>query len=107
MVEEERELRAQRLLVTDQRIIEAYSAIAFGDARRVLEWDDNGEGQIEPSEELTPDEALLVQGVERVEKPTLAGIGLSRSRCGSSLANPRSMPWPTSRACCAIRSIST
>lgn len=73
MVEEEREARRQRLLVTEERIIEAYAAIAFGDARRIVKWDDNGEGEITRADDLTDDEAMMVQSVERIERTTESG----------------------------------
>lgn len=73
MVEEEREERRKRLEVTEDRIIAAYAAIAFGDPRRVVKWDDRGEGEITDSDDLTDDEAMMVAGVERIEKTTAAG----------------------------------
>lgn len=73
MVEEEREARADRLLVTEERIIAAYAAIAFGDARRIVKWDDRGEGQITDADDLTDDEAMMVQAVERIERTTENG----------------------------------
>jgi phage terminase small subunit len=36
MVEEERKARADRLRVSEERIVEAYAAIAFGDVRSVV-----------------------------------------------------------------------
>lgn len=68
MVEEERQARAKRLEVTEDRILAAYAAIAFGDARRIAKWDDRGEGAITDSDDLTDDEAMMVQGVERQER---------------------------------------
>ncbi len=73
MVEEERAERAKRLEVTDERIIAAYAAIAFGDARRVVKWDDLGEGKITDSDDLTDDEAMIVAGVDRVERTDAKG----------------------------------
>lgn len=65
MVEEARAERAQRLRVTEERIIEAYAALAFGDARRVVTWEEDGSGSVTASEQLTEEEAMRVQAVER------------------------------------------
>lgn len=68
LVEEEREARRQRLRVDDQRILDAYSAIAFGDTRCVVTWNERGEALISPSDALSDDEAMLVTGVTRKER---------------------------------------
>ncbi len=63
MVEEERQARAHRLRVSEERIVEAYAAIAFGDFRSVVRYHD-GKVEIIPSDDLTDDEAMLVASVE-------------------------------------------
>jgi phage terminase small subunit len=68
MVEEEREARRQRLRIDDQRVMDAYAAIAFGDTRCVVRWNEFGQALICSSDELTDDEAMLVQGVTRRER---------------------------------------
>jgi phage terminase small subunit len=62
MVEEERAARAHRLRVSEERIVEAYAAIAFGDFRSVVRYHD-GKVEITPSDDLTEDEAMLVASV--------------------------------------------
>lgn len=68
MVKEETDERADRLRVTEERIIDAYAALAFGDSRRVVTWDDTGSGSIADSGQLTEEEAMRVQSVERNER---------------------------------------
>jgi phage terminase small subunit len=63
MVEEERQARAHRLRVSEERIVEAYAAIAFGDFRSVVRYRD-GRVEITPSDDLTDDEAMLVASIE-------------------------------------------
>ena len=63
MVEEERQARAHRLRVSEERIVGAYAAIAFGDFRSVVRYH-SGKVEITPSDDLTDDEAMLVASVE-------------------------------------------
>jgi phage terminase small subunit len=67
MVEEERKARADRLRLDDQRILDAYTLIAFHDPRSIVRWDETGEATVRSSDDLTEDEAMLVQSVERHE----------------------------------------
>jgi len=72
-VEIERQERRERLLVTEERIINAYSAIAFGDTRSVVRWDQDGVAIVGDSNDLSDDEAVLIQGVEVKEHFDKAG----------------------------------
>jgi hypothetical protein len=63
MVEEERAARAPRLRISEERIVEAYAAIAFGDVRSVVSYDD-GKVKITPSVDLTEDEVMLIASIE-------------------------------------------
>lgn len=72
-IEIERAERATRLRVDEDRITNAYAAIAFGDTRSVVSWDDKGVALISSSADLSDDDALLVQSVERKERTDAAG----------------------------------
>jgi hypothetical protein len=63
MVEEERKARADRLRVSEERIVEAYAAIAFGDFRSVVSYVD-GKVKITPSDDLIEDEVMLIASIE-------------------------------------------
>ncbi len=67
-IEEERTDRAARLRVDEDRITSSLAAIAFGDIRDVVEWDDNGVSLVSSSDDLSSDAASLVQSVERKER---------------------------------------
>lgn len=68
LVAVERAERSKRLLVTEERITAALSAIAFGDVREVVRWDDDGVSLVSRSDDLSDDEASIVQGVIRKER---------------------------------------
>lgn len=70
----EREERAARLLVSEQRIEAAYAAIAFGDIRDVVQWDDQGVSLVSRSADLSDDSVSLVQSVIRKERTDAAGV---------------------------------
>lgn len=72
MVEEERQERAHRLRVTDDRIINAYATLALSDVRDVVTWNDDA-ATIRDSNELTEDQAMLVQSVTRKERTLKSG----------------------------------
>jgi phage terminase small subunit len=63
MVEEERAARAHRLRVDEQRIVEAYAAIAFGDVCSVVRYH-YGKVAITPADDLTDDEVMLIASIE-------------------------------------------
>lgn len=64
----EREERTARLLVSEDRITAAYAAMAFHDTRRIISWDAEGTAIVGKSDDLSDDEAALVQGVEARER---------------------------------------
>lgn len=64
----ERAERAKRLEVTEERILAAYSAMAFHDTRSIIRWNADGTAIVGSSEDLSDDEAMLVQGVEMKER---------------------------------------
>ncbi|MBN9089162.1 MAG: terminase small subunit [Reyranella sp.] len=64
----EREERAARLRVDEDRITNAYAAIAFGDTRDVVKWDADGVAVVGASADLSDDAALLVQSVTVKER---------------------------------------
>ena len=73
LVAEERAARAARLVLTEERITAAYTLMAFADTRGIVQWDDNGVALVSRSDDLTDDEAMLVQSVERKERTDAAG----------------------------------
>jgi phage terminase small subunit len=72
MVEVERRERAQRLRVSEGQLVEAYTAIAFGDFRSVVRYH-NGKVEITPSDDLTEDEVLLIASIETHTRTDKAG----------------------------------
>jgi phage terminase small subunit len=73
-IELERSDRAFRLRVDEDRITAALAAIAFGDVRDVVTWDDKGVALVGSSSDLSDDAAMLVQSVERKERTDAAGV---------------------------------
>lgn len=73
LIAAERKARSERLFVTPDRIVEALSAIAFGDTREVVTWDGDGNAEITPADELHEDQAMLVEGIVRKERVTGEG----------------------------------
>lgn len=73
LIAAERKVRADRLRVTPERIVETLAAIGFGDAREVVAWDHEGNAIITPSHELHEDEAAMVEGIKVTERTSESG----------------------------------
>jgi hypothetical protein len=57
---EDVEVRAARLGITAERVLQEYARIAFSDMSRILGWDDEGKMQAKPSTALSEDDAPAI-----------------------------------------------
>ena len=68
LIAAERAVIADKLRVTPERITAALAAMAFGDTRDIVSWDDEGLAIVTASDDLHEHQAMMVEGVVRKDR---------------------------------------